>query len=314
MRTIFHQLAKALNMLGDRQSVMEIYELLTEADSRPEKQVPTWRPGDPVDSAEGATEIRAIGRLKSTSPEEALARLRRFTEEVLMAPGGENGPRKAWLLWRIYDTIHGGWSVPGDDQAKWDEIQETVSDACVDTALEYARSMQEHPDYSGKLYSLAELLMGMAIGGRRGELTAAELYQTLAGRLAARQGEFANQTLAAWEKAAESLDRADLDGNDDELQERSREIRLMLAEQYRRAFDLELQDNDLGSPKAQFYLSGYLGYLQNTGQNAELVDVCGRVYHQAVEEYGDGSETAAKVLGTVAGYTPTADILEQDPG
>jgi hypothetical protein len=314
--TIVRSLATALRILGDQQSIEEIYELRDRSNSRPEEQPSTWRPGDPVDSAEGIAgiiaEISAIEQLRSTSPEEALARMRRITEEVLMAPEEENALRKARLLWRIDNTIHGGWGAPGGDPAEWDEIRETVGDACVETALEYARSMQEHPDYLGDLYSLAELLMGTAIGGKRGLLTAAELYQTLAGRLAAGQGEFANQTLAAWEKAAESLDRADLD--DDGIQERSREIRLMLAGQYRKAFDLELQDNGLGSPKAQFYLSGYLDYLRNTGQNAELLDVGGRVYRQAVEEYGDGSETAEKVLGTVAGYAPAADILEQDPG
>ena len=319
LHMVFLYLSNALRILGDKQSIEELYELLDRPNSRPEAQPSTWRPSHPVDSAEGIAgiiaEISAIEQLRSTSPEEALARMRRITEEVLMAPEEENALRKARLLWRIDNSIHGsGWGAPGGDLgiAKWDEIRETVGDACVDTALGYARSMQEHPDYLGDLYSLAELLMGTAIGGRRGLLTAAELYQTLAGRLAAGQGEFANQTLAAWEKAAESLDRADLD--DDGLQERSREIRLMLAEQYRRAFDLELQGNGLGSPKAQFYLSGYLDYLRNTGQNAELVDVGGRVYRQAVEEYGDGSETAAKVLETVAGYTSTADIIEQDPG
>jgi hypothetical protein len=309
---IVRRLAESLRVLGEQRSLEEIYELRDAANARPEPPSSGWPAGEPVDSADWVAQIRAVEGLKERNPEEALTRLRRFTEDILMMPGQEGARRKAWLLWRVFETTRSGWGIRDGDQAQWDEIQETASEACVDTALEHARSMRENPDYLTDLNAMAQLLMGTAIGGRRGLLVAAELYETLAGHLAAGQGDFASQVFAAWENAAESLDRADLD--DDEIQARAKKIRSMLAARYGQAFDLELQASGLEHPKTLSYLSSYLEYLRSTDQKAEALNVSRRVYRQAIEQYGDGTEAAARILGVVGGYTEATDTMEDDPG
>jgi hypothetical protein len=309
LEPVYWLLTAALRETGEKLAVARIADLWFGIERRPEESA--WAPGDPVDGADGMAEIRAFEALASRDGQEALARARQFIRSALAADY-ESPSRKAWLLWRIREALRGGtWgsSLSEEESREWTELQDSLSEICVDVALDYCRSAPGDPHYLERLSSTATLLMHTATGGTRGMLAAAEIFQTLAEKLAEVRGELASPTLAAWENAAESLDRAD----DGELTERASGIRSMLAERYGRAFAQEAQGGDLESRQLQFYLSRYVEYLRLSGQREAIVTLGRPLYRQAADTYGDGSETATAILDILADSASRAEIIDMGP-
>jgi hypothetical protein len=309
---VYQLLREPLRKLGEHQAVRRNAELWFSTPERQKDLGSSWQPGDPVDTAEGMAEISAVQGLAALNDPAALSRARRLIQGVLTAEY-DRVSRKVWLLWRIWYAISdaGRWgSAPSEaEESEWTELHESLGRICADVALGYSRSAQRDPSYLDNLSSMATLLRDTAIGGVKGMLAAAEIFQTLAERLAEVRGEYANPTLTAWEDAAEALDRAGQDG----LSAKSDAIRSMLAERYGQAFAAEAKESGLASQQAQFYLSKQVDYLGLTGQLEAIVQLGRRLYRQAAEQYGDGSGTAMKLLEILSNRVTPAEIIGPGP-